>query len=111
VTGSYVALCDAVEYMINQGMISKNPLKAHLAAISVGIDKNNELLLDLKYEEDSEAETDLNVIMTEEGNFVEIQGTAEGDPFTPEQFSSMITVASKGIKELIEIQKESLSKA
>lgn len=109
ITGAYVALHDAVQHMLKKGMIKENPLKCMVAATSVGIDEKGQLLLDLKYEEDCVAETDLNVIMTDQGNFVEIQGTAEGDPFTPEQFQSMIKIASKGIQDLIENQKKVLA--
>lgn len=108
ITAAYVALQDAVTYMLGRRMIKTNPLQDHLAAISVGIVGTNELL-DLCYEEDSRAATDMNIVMTGSGKFVEIQGTAEGDPFSGENLLSMLKLGHKGIKELIELQKQTLS--
>lgn len=108
ITAAYVAMQDAVTYMMSKRMIKTNPLQDHLAAISVGIVGNAELL-DLCYEEDSRAATDMNIVMTGSGKFVEIQGTAEGDPFSGENLLSMLKLGHKGIKELIEMQKQALS--
>lgn len=108
ITAAYVALQDAVTYMMGRRMIKTNPIQDHLAAISVGIVGTAELL-DLCYEEDSRAATDMNIVMTGSGKFVEIQGTAEGDPFSGENLLSMLKLGHKGIKELIEMQKDALS--
>lgn len=103
-TGAYVALVEATNYMIKQNMVKKDPVLDMLAAISVGI-LNGEDLLDLKYSEDSAAEVDMNVVMTGRGKFVEIQGTAEGEPFSRDRMNKMLDLAQKGINELFEIQK------
>jgi len=108
ITGSYIALVDAINYLINKGDIAESPLSCYMAAVSVGI-VNGELLLDLCYEEDSEAQVDMNVVMTEDGRIIEIQGTAEKAPFTREEMDSFLDLAWKGIKELINQQKMSLS--
>lgn len=108
ITAAYVAMQDAITYMMSKRMVKINPLQDHLAAISVGIVGNTELL-DLCYEEDSRAATDMNIVMTGSGKFVEIQGTAEGDPFSGENLLSMLKLGHKGIKELIEMQKQALS--
>lgn len=103
ISGACVALMDAIDWMIEKKMLTKNPIKAPIAAVSVGIYKGN-AVLDLDYAEDSEAETDLNVIMTSEGGFVEIQGTAEQQAFSHEELNQMLALAEKGIKELCQIQ-------
>lgn len=107
ITGACVALYDAIQVLIEGGKIKENPMTAMLAAISVGIYKG-EVVLDLDYPEDSGAETDMNVIMTSEGGFVEIQGTAEATPFSPDELSEMLAVAKKGIDELLELQQVAL---
>jgi len=104
ITGSFIALADAMQYAIKKGLISENPIKDYLAAVSVGI-VNGEPVLDLNYAEDSTAEVDMNIVMTGRGRFVEIQGTAEGAPFTKSQLEGLITLAKHGIEELIEKQK------
>ncbi len=104
ITGGYVALAGCVAYMRKTGMVTKPVLKDHVAAISCGMVKG-EALLDLDYDEDSTAETDANFVMTGTGGLVEIQGTAEGAPFTDEQFVEMLRLARKGIGELIALQK------
>ena len=106
ITGACVALQDAFIHLINEGIISENPLKEFVAAISVGM-INKEYILDLCYDEDSNADVDMNIVMTESGRFVEIQGTAEGNTFSDEELQEMISLAKKGIKELIIIQKNS----
>lgn len=110
ITGACVALIDAINVLKKDkhGAMKGDPLKHMLAAISVGIYKD-EVVLDLDYDEDSSAETDMNVIMTDKGGFIEVQGTAEGEPYTEEQLNQMLSVARKGIKEIIEIQKAALA--
>ena len=104
ITGGYVALAGCIAYMKKTGMATKPVLKDHVAAISCGIVKG-EALLDLDYDEDSTAETDANFVLTGAGGLVEIQGTAEGAPFSDEQFAQMLRLARKGIGELIALQK------
>ena len=110
ITGSYIALIDAINELKKDknGALKGNPIKNQVAAISVGIYKG-QAVLDLDYAEDSSAETDMNVVMTETGGFVEVQGTAEGAPYTQDELNQMLTLAKKGIEELTAIQKESLS--
>lgn len=107
ITGAYVALYDAMRWMKERRMIKEIPLSEPLAAVSVGIWRNQEIL-DLNYDEDSSANTDMNVVMTESGKFVEIQGTAEQAPFSAETLGKMLKLAKKGIDELIRAQKEAL---
>lgn len=108
ITGSYICLADALHYALRNGMIERTPLKDYLAAVSVGI-INGEPRLDLCYAEDSIAEVDMNVVMTGDGKFVEIQGTAEGSPFDREALNTLLSLAEKGIRQLIALQKEVLS--
>lgn len=107
VTAAYVATYDAMRWMIKQRMIKEILLSEPIAAISVGIHRNQEVL-DLNYDEDSSAATDMNVIMTESGRFVEIQGTAEQNPFSAETLGKMLKLAKKGIDELIQAQRSVL---
>lgn len=108
ITGGYVALAEAVKYMLAEKMIKKNPLTRHVAAISVGVYKGTPVS-DLDYIEDSDCDTDMNIIMDDNGGFIEIQGTAEGDePFTNTQLTEMLGLASNSIKELISKQHEVL---
>lgn len=107
ITGACVAMADAVNYMLKEGMIKKSPIKQMIAAVSVGV-YNEHAVLDLDYPEDSNAETDLNVVMAEDGGFVEIQGTAEGEPFRPEELTAMLELAKKGIAEITAIQRQAL---
>jgi len=108
ITGGYIALADAINYMLAEKMIKKNPLTRHIAAISVGIYKGT-AVSDLDYIEDSDCDTDMNIIMDDNGGFIEIQGTAEGDePFTSTQLTEMLGLATNSIKELIEKQREAL---
>lgn len=109
ITGAYIALVDAVRFMIKNGIIERNPVKDYLAAVSVGI-VNGSPRLDLCYEEDSVAEVDMNVVMTGSGEFVEVQGTAEGKPFKKEVLDNLLKLAESGIARLINIQKELLEK-
>ncbi len=110
ITGSYIALIDAINELKKDknGALKGNPIKNQVAAISVGIYKG-QAVLDLDYAEDSSAETDMNVVMTETGGFVEVQGTAEGAPYTQDELNSMLALAKKGIEELTAIQKASLA--
>ena len=108
ITGACVAMVDGINWLLANGKIKKNPLKQMIAAVSVGI-YNGEAVLDLDYDEDSNAETDLNVVMTENGGFVEIQGTAEGEAFTPDELNAMLALAQEAIVELSAIQKASLA--
>ncbi len=107
ITGACIALFDALTYMRKHKNINCMPLKNFIAAISVGI-VNGKVLLDLNYHEDSKADVDMNVVMTGSGKFVEIQGTAEEEPFDAQQMQDMMAYAQKGIKELIEIQRSYL---
>ncbi len=107
VTGGLVALIKALNSLRREGLISKLPLKGHLAAVSVGI-RDDEVLLDIDYDEDKTVDVDINVVMTESGRLVEIQGTAEKNTFSPRQLMEVVRVAGKGIKELIAIQKSVL---
>ena len=103
ITGAYVALHDAISTLLKSGKIAQNPLKQAVAAISVGAYKNS-AVLDLDYIEDSESDTDMNVVMTADGGFVEIQGTAEGEPFDRQMMNAMLDLATNGIKELLQMQ-------
>lgn len=110
ITGAYVALEQAMEWMVKQRMIKKSCLKEQIAAISVGIVGNREVL-DLNYEEDSRAGTDMNVIMTSSERFVEIQGTAEHEPFAVDTLGRMLKLAKKGCMELMTMQREVLGRS
>ncbi|MGE4272024.1 MAG: ribonuclease PH [Desulfitobacterium sp.] len=107
ITGAYVALVDAVNYLLAKGLLKENPIIDSLAAVSVG-KVDGVALLDLAYEEDSRAEVDMNVVMTGQGKFVEIQGTAEDIPFDREELNQFLELAEKGIRELIGEQKAAL---
>jgi len=107
ITGAYVALHQAVHTLVNMGVISSIPFKSEIAATSVGI-IHGHMMLDLCYDEDSSAAVDFNVVMTGKGEFVEIQGTAEGKPFSREAVDSLISLAEKGIQQLLQVQKEAL---
>jgi len=108
ITGSWIALHDALKWMEAREMFAKNPLRDHVAAISCGI-HNGEVVADLDYDEDSSAETDANFVMTGKGGIVEIQGTAEGEPFSQERFLELLSLAQKGIGELVELQKKAIA--
>ncbi|MBA7629594.1 Ribonuclease PH [subsurface metagenome] len=107
ITGSYVALYQAMQTLVNMGILPFIPLRAAVAATSVGI-VHSYMLLDLCYDEDSNAEVDFNVVMTSQGKFVEVQGTAEGKPFSKETIDSLLSLAEKGIKELFQVQQAAL---
>ncbi len=108
ITGAWVALFDACEKLVAAGKLPANPVRDHVAAISVGIYKG-EPVTDLDYPEDSDCDTDMNVIMTGSGGIVEVQGTAEGEPFTRAQMNQLIDLAEAGIRVLVGKQKEALS--
>ena len=105
ITGAFICLSDALKYALRNGLIEKSPLKDYLAAISVGV-VHGKPMVDLCYAEDSIAEVDMNVVMTGNGRFVEIQGTAEGVPFSKDSLDMLIKLAEKGINNLIAIQKK-----
>lgn len=109
ITGAYVALVDAVNTLLKSGKIIENPIKQAVAAISVGVYKNA-AVLDLDYLEDSDCDTDMNVVMTADGGFVEIQGTAEGAPFNRHEMNAMLELAGIGICELMIKQQNALAK-
>jgi ribonuclease PH len=104
ITGAYVALYQAMKHLKSSGMIKSIPLNNAVAAVSVGIIRSYNML-DLCYAEDSQAEVDFNVVMTDQGNFVEVQGTAEAKPFSKSSLDGLIELATGGIKQLFEIQK------
>ncbi|MGB0468352.1 MAG: ribonuclease PH [Pontibacterium sp.] len=110
ITGAYVALVDAINVLKQDknGAMKGNPLKHELAAVSVGI-YEGEAVLDLDYAEDSKAETDMNVVMTGTGGFIEVQGTAEGAPYSQDELNAMLSLAQKGISELVQQQKAALA--
>ncbi|MDC8855956.1 ribonuclease PH [Shewanella algae] len=108
ITGACVALVDALNWARAKGILKANPLKFLIAAVSVGIFEG-EPICDLEYIEDSAAETDMNVVMTETGKIIEIQGTAEGEPFSHEELLSLLELAKHGIREIIDVQKAALS--
>jgi ribonuclease PH len=108
ITGAFVAAQDAVNWLISTGKLQATPIIDHVAAISVGL-KDGNALLDLDYPEDSACDTDMNVVMTGAGNFVEVQGTAEGVAFTRAEMNSMLQLAEQGIGQLVQLQKQALS--
>ncbi|MFH2134884.1 MAG: ribonuclease PH [Pseudomonadota bacterium] len=108
ITGAYVALHDAVSSLMQQGLVKENPLKDSVAAISVGIYQGTPVL-DLDYPEDSDCDTDMNVVMLGSGHFVEVQGTAEGHPFSREEMDTLLELAKLGIEQLGEMQRVALA--
>ena len=107
ITGAYVAASDAVRWLLQQGRIAASPIRDAVAAVSVGIVQGTPLL-DLEYTEDSACDTDMNVVMTGGGGFVEVQGTAEGAPFSRAEMDALLALAAKGIAELVAAQKAAL---
>lgn len=107
ITGAYVALVDAVKYLLNRKMIEQNPLKDGIAAISVG-KVQGQAVVDLAYEEDSRAEVDMNIVMTGSGKFVELQGTAEGETFDRSDLDRFLALAELGIRKLMQAQQIAL---
>jgi ribonuclease PH len=109
ITGAFVAAQDAVSRLLAEGKLAQSPILGPVAAISVGL-VQGQALLDLEYVEDSACDTDMNVVMTGAGHFVEVQGTAEGVAFTREQMNQLLALAEKGIGELVQLQRDALSK-
>ena len=107
ITGGYVAMADAVSWLMEKRVIKSNPLTGRVASVSAGI-YEDAAVLDLDYEEDSRAETDMNFVMNEQGDFIEVQGTAEGKAFTRDQMLQMVNLAGTGVEQLIRIQSEVL---
>ncbi|MFP5332052.1 MAG: ribonuclease PH [Acidimicrobiia bacterium] len=103
VTGAWVALHEALEWALRENLVVRNPIRDQVAATSVGI-VEGEILLDLEYESDAAAQVDLNVVMSGEGGLVEVQGTAEGEPFNRDQLDQMLDLAAAGIRELVDAQ-------
>ncbi len=110
ITGAYVALVDAMDLLFDAGKLKRNPIHGHVAAVSVGM-LGPQPVLDLDYQEDSAADTDLNVVMNEAGGFIEVQGTAEGHAFRRDEFNAMLDLAAAGIGQLIEAQEAALNAA
>ena len=110
ISGAYVALLIAMQKLCKDRQLKTNPVHGQIAAVSVGIYRGVPVL-DLDYEEDSQAETDMNVVMNEAGHFVEVQGTAEGHAFTREEFDTLLEMASAGVSEIIEAQNAAIAKA
>ncbi|CAH0541809.1 ribonuclease PH [Vibrio marisflavi] len=108
ISGASVAMADAFDSLVESGKLKSNPMKGHVAAVSVGI-LGEDILCDLEYVEDSAADTDMNVVMTEDGNMIEVQGTAEGAPFSQEQLMALLESAKVGIANIVEAQKLSRS--
>jgi ribonuclease PH len=108
ITGAYVALADAIKHLLDKGAITTNPLLAQVASVSVGVYQGTPVL-DLDYAEDCNAETDMNVVMNEHGDFIEVQGTAEGHPFSRDELLAMLDLAQGGIFTLIQAQKQALT--
>ena len=109
ITGAYVALADAVAHLRKLGALKGEPLRDSVSAVSVGFDSAGQALLDLRYEEDSEASTDMNVVMTGSGAFIEVQGTAEGTPFSRAELDVLLDLGAAGCAELTRIQREALA--
>lgn len=109
ITGSFLALVDLTNHLVEKGIIERDPIKDAVAAVSVGI-VDGESMLDLDYNEDVRADVDFNVVMSGQGRFIEIQGTGEGATFTEEELRCLLRLAQSGIKELIDGQKEALGK-
>lgn len=107
ISGACVALVDAINHLLEKGKLKEDPLNGLIGSVSVGIYRG-EPVLDLDYAEDSNADTDLNVVMSQQGGFIEIQGTAEAEPFTRQQADSMLALAEKGIEEIIQKQQRVL---
>ncbi len=109
ITGAYVALRQAVGTLMNMGIIARDPFRSALAATSVGIVHDN-IMLDLCYDEDSKAGVDFNIVMTSRGEFVEVQGTAEGKPFSKSNMDAIMSLGEKGIRKLFEAQETAIGK-
>lgn len=108
ITGAFVALADAVRYMQDNDMIQSDPILGHVASVSVGIYMETPIM-DLDYAEDSSCETDMNIVMNDQGGYIEIQGTAEGTSFSPQELQAMLDLGKRAIDQLIEHQREALA--
>ena len=109
ISGAYIALEMAVRRLMKEGLLKQNPIKDGLCAISIGINSNNEVIADLNYEEDSSCETDMNIVMTASGKFVEVQGTAEKEPFSMAHMNDLLTCAQTALKVVIKEQQATLA--
>ncbi len=109
ISGAYVAMEMAINGLLGKGLLKESPIKEKLAALSVGIDKEGKIIADLNYEEDSSCEADVNVVMTESGKFVEVQGTAEGDPFSREQLDALLECAKSAMEDIFQAQRAILN--
>jgi ribonuclease PH len=107
ISGASVAMADAFQHLIEQGKLKANPMKGHVAAVSVGV-VEGKALCDLEYVEYSAADTDMNVVITEDGRMIEVQGTAEGEPFSHEELLELLALAKTGIGTIVETQKKAL---
>ena len=110
ISGAYIALSLAVKKLIREGLLKESPIREGLAAISIGISKTGEIIADLNYEEDSSCGTDMNVVMTSTGKFVEVQGTAEGAPFSMEELQALLSCAGTALKVVMREQQAILEK-
>ncbi len=108
ITGGYIALVDAVQHLLKTKRIKKNPIHGAVAAVSVGIYRGTPVL-DLEYVEDSEAETDMNIVMNDVGGYIELQGTAEGHAFLPQELDAMLALGKHGVQQLLAKQQEALA--
>jgi ribonuclease PH len=108
ISGAYVALEMAVRKLMKEGLIKQNPIKDGLCAISIGITSNNEVIADLNYEEDSSCDTDMNIVMTSSGKFVEVQGTAEKEPFSMNHLNDLLACAQTALKVVVKEQQAAL---
>jgi ribonuclease PH len=111
ISGAYVALDMAIKKLVSEGVLESNPIVEPLAALSVGINSEGKVIADLNYEEDSSCETDMNIVMTKSGKFIEVQGTAEGMPFSREQLDALIDCANISLKTVFEAQDGVLANA
>jgi ribonuclease PH len=109
ITGAYVALCDAIATLRGRGDLARDPILGAVAAVSVGIYRGMPVL-DLDYAEDSDCDTDMNVVMNDGGGFIEVQGTAEGHAFRREEMDAMLRLAEAGVAELVQRQREALGR-
>ncbi|MDC1174848.1 ribonuclease PH [Bacteriovoracaceae bacterium] len=109
ISGAYVALSLAIKKLMKEGKLKTNPITEQLGAISVGVDKEGMVIADLNYEEDSSCDTDMNIVMTRKGHFVELQGTAEGTPFTRDQLNALVDVAESSLEHVFAQQDQILN--
>lgn len=109
ISGACLALNLAIKKLMNDGLLTENPITTQIGALSIGINKEGKVIADLNYEEDSSCETDMNLVMTNDGRFIEIQGTAEGSPFSKEQFDAILECADNALKSVFSAQEKALS--